>query len=1476
MYNSFKLFVSLFFLLAPYIGSAYNCSYATELYCGDDKRYAATTTSHFSTNGGGIVGCVSSSWSYNGPDRLFYFQPDHNSTFTVTVSGLTADLDLMVFKSCNGYGNASLSSCVDVSLKSGTSSESVTIDNASGGYYILVDGYASSQKSAFNIKISCSSGGSGYGHGSSCSHATAISCGTTKWVNQSHANNFDRDDYIMTDCGYSSSGYKYDGGDHAFVVDAGSSHSDLKVSVTGLSDDLDLFVFKACSSGSFSSCVGKSINSSKTSEHITIPNASGKYYIVVDGYNAWVKSGFELSVKCEDTYVPPASCSSAKPLKCGDRKWVNAPSTNHFSGTGYDFSNCFNQNTTYGGKDHLYKIELGNHPQDIQIKMSGLTSDMDMFLFKSCQGSYGSDKLKNCEAYSHKSGTSSETITMTGVTGTYYLSIDGYNAWANSGYELSMHCYSAQPEYDCHDATPLTCGTSKWVNKPTSNNLSGYDYDFNGCFSSHLNYKGMDHLYKVDAGSYPTELSIKLKGLSKDMDLFVFKGCNSSYGGINLNSCVDHSFKSGTQDEEVIMHNAIGTYYIAVDAYNIWDVSSYEIEVDCFNQPPDQPCYDATEIKCGDWVSASNSNTDNRSSDRINSHTGCSNGSGYSGREVIFKIKGGYTGLSNIRVDLDPTSHGANFDMFVYKDCVSSYNQYNGDWHYNMSNSMDCSQSSSSGYGESIVIDYIAPNDEVYVVVDTKTGWGTFEISVVCNDLCHHSIRTIECGDTHSTTTSGGRKYAGSYTCDSGENNSGPERMYKLIVEGRTDIRIDLAVGSSADLNLYLLQSCSSTACLDKSSTRGRGKDESITRTLNGGVYYIIVDGYNGDSGDYDLSISGCGCTGAEALWCDTPTENSTANGTSKISELHDECFRTSSYPVELDGPDKIYSFTAPRDGDYRFNLSHLTANLELFLLDDCGDSDACVDFSTKGGNSDETILRTMTKNEEIFVLVDSRKSDWVSTFVLEVECDPDQEEEEEEEEEEEPVDDGLSFSVTKSFGQFTIDLTEAIDETCTNSKLTIQQVDPESGDPVDSTITELDIDDDAMSSYVPTETGVETAYVICFEQLCEDDAIEVACKTVIVDPTLSCGDSYSGTTIGGVSNFDQNDISECYSSSSLFDGPDQLIRFQKTDSNDIIQLTLSHVGGNLSLFVFDENMQPVDGLCKGKNFNATKMLMNGGALGESYNDADNLLPAGTYYALVEGFDRNISADFTLSLACGFWCKGITKIHCGELMAGESNDTDTTYALNSMYFLTPDTAVVAYTGAERVYQLNVTGQQEFTITVDNISAGDDFDLFLLGADCAEGVVMDYSINSGTDAESITVDLETGYYRIVVDGWNGSIGTYDISVSSCEDAGASVLSQAEARSVTSEPLTRLVDMSASVAPNPFAGRANILIDSPIDQDAIISIYAADGTKLLSRSQPLISGSTMVHVDDQDVSVSGLLFFTVETATDIVRGKMIKLR
>ncbi|MFC1654507.1 MopE-related protein [Myxococcota bacterium] len=123
----------------------------------------------------------------------------------------------------------------------------------------------------------------------------------------------------------------------------------------------------------------------------------------------------------------------------------------------------------------------------------------------------------------------------------------------------------------------------------------------------------------------------------------------------------------------------------------------------------------------------------------------------------------------------------------------------------------------------------------------------------------------ISCGDTISDNSNGGTNNINEYPCLT-YTYSGPEMIYLLTLEHGADLEVTLTPGGfwgwdpalimlpsiGGDCYLSVINGCSDGAGIDVA--------EGLYGVLPAGDYFIIVDGYLGDSGPFDLSVTCTEC----------------------------------------------------------------------------------------------------------------------------------------------------------------------------------------------------------------------------------------------------------------------------------------------------------------------------------------------------------------------------------------------------------------------------------------------------------------------------------------------------------------------------------------------------------------------------------------------------------------------------------------
>ncbi|MDA2937717.1 pre-peptidase C-terminal domain-containing protein [Acidobacteria bacterium AH-259-A15] len=156
-------------------------------------------------------------------------------------------------------------------------------------------------------------------------------------------------------------------------------------------------------------------------------------------------------------------------------------------------------------------------------------------------------------------------------------------------------------------------------------------------------------------------------------------------------------------------------------------------------------------------------------------------------------------------------------------------------------------------------------NEWSLTVVSDGGGTGT----------CTNPIN-LTAGQSYSANTSGGQSNFGSYSCSSW-NESGPERVHRITLNSPGTISAQLT-NLSADLDVFILSSCSSSSCLAFGNS-------SASANVGTGTYYIVVDGYQGAVGTYTLTVdvTGGGGSGPDLVVTELTTSSSSGTPGGKI-----------------------------------------------------------------------------------------------------------------------------------------------------------------------------------------------------------------------------------------------------------------------------------------------------------------------------------------------------------------------------------------------------------------------------------------------------------------------------------------------------------------------------------------------------------------------------------------------------------------
>lgn len=475
-------------------------------------------------------------------------------------------------------------------------------------------------------------------------------------------------------------------------------------------------------------------------------------------------------------------------------------------------------------------------------------------------------------------------------------------------------------------------------------------------------YNGNERIYRLEV-NIRMQYDIRLSGVEDpelDFDLLLMKD------GCETNDCFEISQNSNNDPERILTILNPGTYFIIVDTWE-GEIGTFDISVDCSLAPPPVLCEQAETLWCNDIVSGNTwGGTNTYTADLYD----CYNGTGtFNGPDRIFRFTKNRSS-DNLRLFL--FTETPNLNIFLINQCDI--------------NGFNCALAGQPFDGGSFIDeeDLGLPAGEYYVIVDGRNSGtdGEFSLLLECDAFDFSDADEIVCGSPlEDQNFSSGTDVRTLYGCEGGTPApfNGPERSYFFNVTGLTDITIQLdRTSRSGDLGLFLFQEGRrSPVCT--AAAIGTDRTLTIERTLPTGRYYIVVDSRK--EAFFDLSVFGCTCPIDGTISCDQTIIASNAGGEDDIRFVGGDCFTN----LRVDAQDRVYEFTAPDSGMYRFSLTE-EEDLGIFIFEDCQRPSTCLGFSNNKSNEDavELVLRA---DQTVFIAVDGIARLVTSTFELTVTC---------------------------------------------------------------------------------------------------------------------------------------------------------------------------------------------------------------------------------------------------------------------------------------------------------------------------------------------------------------------------------------------------------------------------------------------------------------------------------------------------------
>jgi hypothetical protein len=203
------------------------------------------------------------------------------------------------------------------------------------------------------------------------------------------------------------------------------------------------------------------------------------------------------------------------------------------------------------------------------------------------------------------------------------------------------------------------------------------------------------------------------------------------------------------------------------------------------------------------------------------------------------------------------TASKGDYDSFVFLNWSDVSGASNYRVYRNTQNNFSTAMAVSGWVTLSYFYDYSASSGIFYYywVVAATDGSGhcasdpsTYDYGYKNGDLACGSAISLFCGTPFNGNNTSGSYNIAQYPGCVSWNESGPEVVHTIDVYNEGVLTATLS-NMSTDLDLFLFGNCDKTNCLTFGNTY-------VSYTVSPGTYYIVVDGFNGATGPYTLTVS--------------------------------------------------------------------------------------------------------------------------------------------------------------------------------------------------------------------------------------------------------------------------------------------------------------------------------------------------------------------------------------------------------------------------------------------------------------------------------------------------------------------------------------------------------------------------------------------------------------------------------------------
>lgn len=455
---------------------------------------------------------------------------------------------------------------------------------------------------------------------------------------------------------------------------------------------------------------------------------------------------------------------------------------------------------------------------------------------------------------------------------------------------------------------------------------------------------------------------------TEDVDLIVLEG-SSCVGNV---ACIGSSITAGAGEESVSFLAKADTIYVAVIESRGASTANFQLALDCAD------CEPVSTLACNQTVAGDTT----KGEAHVGSWTCYAQAAG---PEQTYRLAP--TAATDYRITL--TGLKEDLDLVVLQETSAACDP----------EGLCRGSSSQSGTADEKVEFSASANVTYTVAVESKMAGGPYQLKVECPPSCVGRGYTLSCGSTEAYRNDDSARSTNvvdAWSC--APDTTGPEVVYRFRPPNPGSYTFEIS-GLSADLDLIVIEgssisACDATAACVASSTKTGTANESVTFQGDPAKYYFIaIDGKNGAVSPFQLKLRSSACpapscyNGLNSLSCGSPTDMRSNDDPSRSRNLVDAW----ACAPDTTGPEVVYRFTPPNDGTYTVELTDLTDDLDLIVVEGtsgtCSSQAACLASSVKTGVAAESVTFQGMQGKYYYIAVDG-KDGAVSPYTIKLKSD--------------------------------------------------------------------------------------------------------------------------------------------------------------------------------------------------------------------------------------------------------------------------------------------------------------------------------------------------------------------------------------------------------------------------------------------------------------------------------------------------------